>query len=203
MSDRVDVAISALEHYEYCPRQCALIHVDGMWLDNEHTVRGQHGHRRVDSGRARAEHGKTVLRSIPLWSDEYGLVGRSDAIEVSQDGSVTPVEYKIGTMHGKAAHLQLAAQGLCLEEMLGVRITVGYLYFDARRRRLAVPIDDDIRARTLAAVEEVRKTFRTRRLPGAPDDERCSHCQFLGYCLPDVVSHPEHVKAALGEALAS
>ena len=67
------VPISAIEHYEYCARQCALIHVDGVWSDNQHTVRGKHDHRRVDSGAHRREHGSLVLRAIPLWSEVYGL----------------------------------------------------------------------------------------------------------------------------------
>lgn len=65
--------ISAIEHYEYRARQCALIHVDGVWADNQHTVRGKHDHRRVDSGAHRHERGSLILRSIPLWSETHGL----------------------------------------------------------------------------------------------------------------------------------
>ena len=120
------VAISAIEHFSYCARQCALIHCDGVWADNAHTVRGSRAHRRVDSGQSRKERGKLVLRAIPLWSEELGLSGRADAVEIDGE-TVRPIEYKAGTPHGAAANLQLCAQGLCLEEMLGVDGAEGYL----------------------------------------------------------------------------
>lgn len=110
------VAISAIEHYVYCPRQCALIHVDGVWSDNAHTVRGERGHRRADTFATRSERGVRVVRAVPLWSETLGLTGRADAVELHADDSIVPVEYKIGSRHGDAAHLQLAAQALCLEE---------------------------------------------------------------------------------------
>ncbi|MGH9268260.1 MAG: CRISPR-associated protein Cas4, partial [Acidimicrobiales bacterium] len=86
------VAISAIEHYAYCPRQCALIHADGVWADNVHTVRGSRGHRRVDEGRGRVERGRRVLRGVPLWSAQLGLSGRADVVELTTEGDVVPVE---------------------------------------------------------------------------------------------------------------
>lgn len=103
------VPISALEHHVYCPRQCALIHVDGLWVESEHTLRGTLGHRRADSAAHRTERGSRVLRAIPLWSEALGLTGRADIVEVAEDGSVAPVEYKIGTRHRDTAHIQLCA----------------------------------------------------------------------------------------------
>ena len=103
MSAELVVPVAALEHHVYCPRQCALIHVDGLWFDNRHTVRGQAGHRRADSGEIKSERGRTVLRSVPLFSERLGLSGRADAIEVHTDSSVVPVEYKMGVRHGIAA----------------------------------------------------------------------------------------------------
>ena len=75
------VALAALEHWTYCPRQCGLVDVEGQWLDNRHTIRGTASHRRVDSGRHRTERGRLVLRSLPLWSDRLGLIGTADAVE--------------------------------------------------------------------------------------------------------------------------
>ena len=128
------VSISAIEHFVYCPRQCALIHCDGVWSDNAHTVRGTRAHRRVDSGTHRHERGRLVLRAIPLWSEALGLSGRADAVEI-ETGVVRPIEYKSGTRHGAAADLQLCAQALCLEEMLDVEIPDGCIWYGGPRRR--------------------------------------------------------------------
>lgn len=190
------IAISAIEHHAYCPRQCALIHVDGVWVDNVHTVRGTRGHRRVDSGQHRSERGRVLLRAVPLWSELFGLTGRADAVEV--DGSrVIPVEYKIGTRHGEAARLQLCAQALCLEEMTDSRVDTGALWYSAHRRREVVSIDRGLRAETLAAVDAIRATFTHQRLPAAIDDQRCTECQLIGHCMPDIVADPHKVDGYL------
>jgi len=184
------VQVSALEHHQYCPRQCALIHVDGVWSDNVHIVRGGRGHRRVDSGEHRTERGRRVLRAVPIWSEQLGLTGRADAVEVHDDGRIVPVEYKIGRRHGSAAHVQLTAQAMCLEEMTGQGVPRGALWFSAVRRREEVSIDDRLRQLTIAAIDEVRAMFADPRLPTAPNDRRCPECQLLGHCLPGVVADP-------------
>lgn len=196
------IAISAIEHHAYCPRQCALIHVDGVWSDNRHTLRGNHEHRRVDSGAHRVERGRMVLRAIPLWSESLGLTGRADAVEVDQrDGTVAPVEYKAGTRHGNAAHLQLCAQAMCLEEMLGVDVPVGHIWFSAHRRRERVELDKTLRAEMVDVVRRIRASFDDPALPAAVADERCSECQLIGHCLPDVVADPGQVTAYLAQEL--
>lgn len=197
------IQISALEHLAYCPRQCALIHVDGVWSDNAHTVRGTAGHSRVDSGEHRVERGRRVLRAIPLWSERYGLTGRADAVELDENGRFEPVEYKMGVPHGDAAHVQLCAQALCLEEMTGKPVTAGALWFSGPRRRIPVLIDDVLRNRTIDAIGEVRSMFAARRLPPAVDDERCPSCQLLGHCLPGAVAHPHRVLAHLADEVFS
>ncbi len=179
------VPISAIEHYEYCTRQCALIHVDGVWTDNRHTVRGQHEHRRVDSGVHRKERGALVLRAIPLWSEVFGLSGRADAVEIV-DGAVRPVEYKAGTRHGKAADLQVCAQALCLEEMLGVKVPFGYVWYASPRRRSRVNFTETIRLEVVAVIESIRGQLRSGALPMAPNDVRCQECQLLHHCLPEI-----------------
>jgi|SRR5579875_185785 CRISPR-associated exonuclease Cas4 len=195
------VAISAIEHYDYCPRQCALVHVDGVWDDNAHTVRGELGHERADTFANRLERGVRVARAVPLWSEALGLSGRADAVEFHDDGSVVPVEYKIGTRHGDAAHLQLAAQALCLEEMLQRPVNFGAIWFSGPRRRHTVPIDSALRVRALDVVESVRSLLANARLPDAVNDERCRECQLLGYCLPGVVSDRARVTSYLAEVV--
>jgi CRISPR-associated exonuclease Cas4 len=111
-------------------------------------------------------------------------------VEIDPDDTLVPVEYKMGVPHGDAALIQLCAQALCLEEMTGRQVTVGALWFSGPRRRVSVPIDDDLRGRTVAAIVEVRSMFGAPHLPPAVDDERCLSCQLLGHCLPGAVAHP-------------
>lgn len=192
MNDPPDpIPISAIEHYAYCPRQCALIHTDGVWSDNVHTVRGQLGHRRVDDEGSRVGRGRQVLRAVPLWSERLGLTGRADAVEVDSIDRIVPVEYKMGTPHGDAAHLQLCAQALCLEEMTGRPVLEGALWFGGSRRRSTVLIDEDLRSRTVAVINEIRALMMGGALPHAPNDSRCTQCQLVGHCLPDVVATPD------------
>ena len=199
MSVEPVVPVSAIEHFAYCPRQCALIHCDGVWSDNEHTVRGSRAHRRVDSGARRRERGRVVLRSIPLWSEALGLSGRADAVEVDDDDSVRPVEYKAGVRHGNAADLQLCAQAMCLEEMLAVDIPHGYVWYGGPRRRTMVSFTSALRSEVRSVVEEIRRQMLTGILPDAVDDERCNECQLLHHCLPELSRAPRKVRRYMAD----
>jgi CRISPR-associated exonuclease Cas4 len=188
--DSVIVNISSLEHYAYCPRQCALIDVEGQWIDNRHTAFGSIAHERVDSGKHSTERGRQVLRSIPLWSETYGIAGRADAVEF--DGqSFVPVEYKSGVRHGDAADIQLCAQALCLEEMFGVVIDEGFVWYSGPRRRHRVEFDESLRGRTIAAALAIRSMIESGSVPAAAADRRCDECQLEPRCLPHVVVAPE------------
>ena len=194
------VTISAIEHFVYCPRQCALIHCDGVWSDNAHTVRGSRAHRRVDSGGHRRERGRQVLRAIPLWSETLGLSGRADAVEIEQ-GVVRPVEYKSGLQHGSAADLQLCAQALCLEEMLDVEISDGYVWYGRARRRVRVAFTPALRRGVGEIVHEIRQQLLTAALPEAPNDSRCAECQLQHYCLPELTSEPQKVSRYMADVV--
>lgn len=178
------IMISALEHYEYCPRQCALIVVDGLWGDNEHTVRGDQFHRRVDAGSNTVERGVRTIRSMRLWSEVHGLTGRADVVEI-REGTYFPVEFKTGDRHGIAADVQVCAQALCLEEMFEVSVPRGAIWFGGRRRREMVEFGAEIRARTVATIRAVRALSETDRLPVAANDQRCEHCQLQAACAPE------------------
>ncbi|MYA08505.1 MAG: CRISPR-associated protein Cas4 [Holophagales bacterium] len=193
MNDAPIVPISAIEHFVYCPRQCALIHGDGVWADNAHTVRGSRSHRRVDSGQHRQERGRYVLRAIPLWSEALGLSGRADAVELER-GAVRPVEYKSGVRHGLAADLQLCAQALCLEEMLGVDVPEGAVWYGGPRRRVHVEFTPALRGQAAEIVQQIREQLVVAVLPEAPNDQRCKECQLQYHCLPDVVAAPIRVE---------
>ncbi len=196
------VPVSAIEHYEYCHRQCALIHVDGIWAENPHTVRGKRAHRRVDDhSQSRTERGKQVLRAIPLWSEQHGLSGRADVVEVLEGGTVRPVEHKSGTRHGLTADLQVCAQAMCLEEMLDTSIPEAAIWYGGPRRRFLVSLTSELRQKTLRTVGEIRRQLIDGLLPDAPNDTRCQQCQLRHHCLPDISANPTRTAAYLHQLL--
>lgn len=193
----LDVSISAIEHYSYCPRQCALIHVEQTFEENVFTVRGRLAHERTDAAEPSVERGVRTLRGIPLWSERYGLRGKADLVELRADGPY-PVEYKVGRRRGVHADLQLCAQALCLEEMLERPVTVGAIYYHAERRRHEVSLDSSLRSQTVAAIEAVRTMLQQQQLPTAPNDARCRECSLLDACLPSVVADTPHLRGLQG-----
>jgi CRISPR-associated exonuclease Cas4 len=206
VDDELDVVlISALEHWSYCPRQCGLIHLEAVWDENLYTLRGRHAHERADEPGEAIEDGMRVVRGMPLWHDGLGLYGKADVVEFHRSeasgagdrGEVPyPVEYKAGErrswMHEA---IQLCAQALCLEAMLGVPVPAGAIYYRASRRRREVAIDADLRARTEAAIRDVRAMLAAARLPPAVNDPRCPNCSLIESCLPAVVSNAHRLGA--------
>lgn len=179
------VMISALEHYSYCPRQCGLIHVEQIFDENVFTLRGRAAHERTHEPISRIENGVRVERSLPLWSDRLGLTGAADVVEFHPDGRVYPVEYKHGAVQPHVHdELQLCAQALCLEEMLGTTVERGAIYSHQRRRRREVLLDSDLRDLTLDAIASVRAMQRSGRLPPPANDRRCPRCSLIDACLP-------------------
>jgi CRISPR-associated exonuclease Cas4 len=195
--DQIVVPISAIEHFSYCPRQCALIHVEQTFEENLFTMRGQRAHERVHSGEESRLGEVRVLRGIPLWSEGLGLRGKSDAVEFGADG-VYPVEYKAGRRRGIHADLQLCAQALCLEEMLELHVPKGALFYWATRRRHEVLFDAHLRRRTVEVIEGVRDLLSSQRLPPAPNDARCRHCSLINACLPAVVAETNRLRGIQG-----
>jgi len=188
-----EILLSAIEHFSYCARQCGLIHVEQSYSENQFTVRGVQAHERVDSGEEGLTAGVPVSRSIPLWSQVYGLRGKADVVEFRPDGPY-PVEYKVGGRRGEHADLQLCAQALCLEEMTGLPVRRGAIYSHAQRRRQEIMIDEELRQRTLAVVNAIRLMLQAQTLPPAENDERCRGCSLLELCLPDVVASPQRIR---------
>lgn len=186
-ADDVIVPISALEHYSYCPRQCALIHVEQTFEENIFTVKGKLAHERVDAADKEMARGVRILRGVPVWSERYGVRGKADVVEMRREGPY-PVEYKVGRRRGGHAEIQLCAQALCLEEMLGARVAKGAVFYHAIRRRHEVEIDEALREQTVSAIRGVRDMLRTLRLPAAPNDSRCPNCSLIKACLPNVVA---------------
>jgi len=183
------VLISALEHYSYCPRQCALIHVERVFDENVFTLKGRHAHERVDSGVSTTKNGVRVERGIPLWCDALGLNGKADAVEFYDDGVVLPVEYKSGARRANMHDdLQLCAQGLCLEEMLATTVNAGAIYSIKTHRRREVPFTEELREQTYETISRVRDLQNSGgALPPALNDGRCPHCSLIDACVPATI----------------
>jgi CRISPR-associated exonuclease Cas4 len=192
-----DVPISAIEHYSYCPRQCALIHVEQTYDENLYTVRGRLAHERVHTDDDTPNRGVPTVRAIPLWSERLGLRGKADLVELRPEGPY-PVEYKVGRRHGRHPDLQLCAQALCLEEMLGAPVERGAIFYHAARRRHEVVFDDALRQHTLATIEAIRAMLRLQTVPPAPNDARCPTCSLINSCLPSVVGEPPRLRGLQG-----
>jgi CRISPR-associated exonuclease Cas4 len=183
------IAISALQHYIYCPRQCALIHVEQVFDDNLYTARGHAVHRLVDMPGYETREGVRIERALPLWSDRLGLTGKADLVEFHPDGMVYPVEFKHGRKREKPYDdIQLAAQMMCLEEMLGVRIARGAIYHASSRKRREVEITRQLRAVVESTIQAIRRMIDIGQLPPPADDERCRACSLIDTCQPSVLA---------------
>lgn len=196
------IPLSALQHWCYCPRQCALIHVEQVFEDNLFTQRGNALHKRVDDPGCEVRDGLRVARALPLFCDRLGLVGKGDVVEFLPDGTPYPVEYKHGSRHKRADiaacdDLQLAAQALCLEEMFGRAVPEGALYYATSRRRRIVAIDADLRAQVEIAVGEVRRLLVAGVLPPPLNDDHCRACSLRDLCQPEAVASSPERSAAL------
>ena len=181
------VPLSALQHWLYCPRQCALIHVERLWAENRFTAEGRALHRRPDAGRAERRGRGRTLRAVEIASRRHGLHGLADVVELSgRPPRPFPVEYKRGRPKAhRADEVQLCAQALCLEEMFSCTITEGALYYGKTRRRVPVAFDDALRRLTLEAAEAVRALIATGRLPAAEyAPARCDACSLKALCRP-------------------
>ena len=191
------VMLSALEHFAYCPRQCALIHLEHVWDENLFTLKGRVAHERADSGETSWKNGVREVRGLPLFSDTLRLVGKGDVVEFHPDGRIVPVEYKHGTRKpGRWDDLQLCAQALCLEEMLSNPVTEGAIYSIQTKRRREVPFDDELRDATQQVIAEVRDMlFPTpwpppgggKLPPALTDRNKCRNCSLFDACVPDTV----------------
>ena len=183
------IAISALQHWAYCPRQCALIHVEQAFEDNVHTARGQAVHRLVDEPGYEIKAGVKVERALPIWSDRLGLVGKADLVEFHPDGSVFPVEFKHGRKREKVHDdIQLAAQAMCLEEMLGRPVPSGAIFHASSRRRREVEITPALRDLVVEAIAAVRMLLDGRILPPPVNDRRCRECSLREVCQPEALA---------------
>jgi CRISPR-associated exonuclease Cas4 len=182
------IPLSALQHYVFCPRQCALIHVEQIWEENLFTAAGRLLHDKADSGKAEIRGDVKTVTGLPLRSLALGLAGKADVVEFHRREGVWhpfPVEYKRGKAKTHNADaVQLCAQALCLEEMLGLPVPEGALFYGKIRRRLAVSLDASLRETTASIAESVHALLQSGISPPPVADERCGACSLSAQCLP-------------------
>ena len=183
------IMLSALQHWSYCSRQCALIHVEQAFDENVFTMRGNAAHERVDDPGFGTFEGVRSERALPVWSERLGLIGKCDVVEFHPDGRIYPVEYKHGKKREKIHDdLQLGAQAMCLEEMTGKTITHGAIYHHGSRRRREVAITQELRDKVEETVNAIRAMMDSGKLPPPANDARCKECSLKEICQPEVLA---------------
>jgi CRISPR-associated exonuclease Cas4 len=181
--------VSALQHFVFCPRQCALIHLEQAWSDNCLTAEGQLLHRRVESAESTTRGDVQIRRSVPLSCRRLGLVGKADVVEVHRepDGRerIVPVEYKRGrSKPHDADRVQLCAQAMSLEEASGQPVPEGALYYGEPKRREIVAFTAALRARTEQVAAATRKMIQDGRTPPPVFGPHCRSCSLVDICRP-------------------
>ncbi len=178
--------ISALQHLIFCERQCALIHVEQLWAENVLTIEGKQLHEKAHDGKSENAQGLRIARSLWLKSHELGLIGQADIVEFHNDGAVIPVEYKRGKpKKDDSDRVQICAQAMCLEEMLGVNIQQAFLFYGTKQRRTEVEIDQTLRNVTKSKIMRLRQMIERRETPTAQRQPKCDKCSLVELCLPD------------------
>jgi CRISPR-associated exonuclease Cas4 len=185
--------LSALQHFAFCPRQCALIHVERLWAENTLTAEGRVLHDRTHDAGSESRRDLRLARALPLQSATLGLHGVADVVEFHRqpDGAWRPfpVEYKRGRpKHEPIDAVQLCAQAICLEEMLCTPVPAGALFYGATHRRHDVTFDDALRAETRQLAAEVHALLAAGHTPPPVYAPKCRACSLLDLCRPQAVT---------------
>lgn len=219
--------LSALQHLVFCARQCALIHLEQAWEENALTAEGRILHEKTDSAKAEWRGGVRIARSLRIRSLRLGLAGVADVVEFhpvekdsgcGDDGAEEgvrlpgmrgrwrpfPVEYKRGKpKKDDSDRVQLCAQALCLEEMLGVSVPAGALFYGQTRRRLDVQFDEALRQRTAEVAAELQELLKGGVTPEAMYEAKCDRCSLMEICMPRVAGTPGQVDRFVTKAIAA
>lgn len=213
------IPISALQHLAFCERQCALIHVEGVWMENRFTAEGRGLHEKAHEGMTETRGDVRITRGLRLQSLRLGLVGQADVVEfhrlspeeaaagVALRGAAGrwkpfPVEYKRGRPKPDARDkVQLCAQALCLEEMLEVSVPLGALYYGKPRRREDVPIDQGLREETERLAARLHRLLGEGLTPPARYSSKCDRCSLYEACRPKSVAAGRSASRYVAEAL--
>lgn len=190
------IQISALQHYVYCPRQCALIHLEDVWDENLFTVKGSILHEKVDSDTYESRGTLKTVRGLRIHSYRLGIVGRADVVEFKSASNaaggkeVTPVEFKSGEPKDDISDkVQLCAQVLCLEEMMNTAIQRGAFFYGKIRRRVQIEIDEHLRTQTGEIIAKIRDLVTSKRTPTAEYTSKCRNCSLESVCMPKAMNY--------------
>lgn len=181
--------LSALQHFIYCARQCALIHIEQAWSENVFTAEGRIMHEKVDTARYESRRDVRIEYGVPMRSLRLGLIGKADAVEFHRMDAGTwlpfPVEYKRGKPKANDCDkVQLCAQAICLEEMLNIEIREGSLFYGQTRRREDVVFDIGLRMETESTARKVRELIASGITPKPEYSKKCERCSLLDLCMP-------------------
>ena len=190
--------LSGIQHFAFCKRQWALIHIEQQWAENYRTTAGELMHKKAhDEGSFEKRGDLLIVRGLRIASHELGLSGQCDVVEFHQseegidlfgyDGKwiPLPIEYKHGTpKENKADELQLCAQAACLEEMFQTSISGGFLYYGENRRRRKVEFTEDLRSEMRKTAQKMHEMFKRGHTPNVKTSKRCKACSLANLCLP-------------------
>lgn len=209
--------LSGIQHFSFCRRQWALIHIEQQWDENLRTVEGNLFHRKAHDGYSSEKRKNVIIsRGMPVFSRTMGVSGICDIVEFHRDDRngihlygregmyrVYPVEYKKGQpKEDEADILQMAAQAMCLEEMLACSIEKGYLFYGEIRRRIEVPLEETIRKQVREAFAEMHQYYQRQYTPKVKRTKACNACSLKNLCLPQVMKYQsakEYVLRRIGE----
>ncbi|KLT18852.1 CRISPR-associated protein Cas4 [Neobacillus vireti] len=194
--------LSGIQHFQFCKRQWALIHIEQQWQEDVRTVEGQHLHQKADQPFIREKRGdKLIVRAMPVKSNELRITGICDVVEFVQDNSgveingsqgkyaAYPIEYKRGKPKKDDSDiLQLTAQAMCLEEMLLCEINKGYMFYNEIKHRVEVQLTKDIKMRVRSIVEEMNDYYNRRYTPKVKTGSYCKSCSLQHICLPELMT---------------
>jgi CRISPR-associated exonuclease Cas4 len=183
------IQLSALQHYMVCPRQCALIHVEQIWEESRLTAEGRILHDRVDAGGVEKRGDVKRVFGLPIRSLRLGLSGKADVVEFHRQPNGRWVPYPVEHKRGRRKkedwdRVQLCAQALCLEEMLGVSVPEGALFYGKEQRREIVEINDALRLETESVAAAVHRMLGEGSTPAPEYAKKCDSCSLLETCLP-------------------
>lgn len=194
--------LSGIQHFQFCKRQWALIHIEQQWEENVRTIEGQHLHQKADKPFIKEKRGnKLIVRGMPVKSKELNITGICDVVEFIKDSSgveingaegkyiAYPIEYKRGKPKMNDSDvLQLTAQAMCLEEMLLCEINIGYMFYDEIKHRVEVPITNQLKNKVRVIVAEMNDYYQRRYTPKVKTGSFCKSCSLQNICVPNIMN---------------